>query len=178
MADLRERVEDDRGLIKQIQLAIPGFRGYRKREDLRIADNLLRIQLADKIRDDCMAPIMQSREAASRALELPVMNDLGTLIQSLKTLEAKIRHADQGYSGINPNFRIDESQLDTLYEYDLSMLEYVNELKEAAEKILADAEIGDFKAVGPACREAKAGVIQFGTVFRERHQVMADLGAI
>jgi hypothetical protein len=177
MADLRERVEEDRGLIKQIQLAIPGFRGYRKREDLRIADSLLRIQLADRLRDDVGKPIDQTRELAARALELPVMNDIGTLVQALKTLEAKIRHAEQGYSGINPNYRIDEDKLHTLYEYDLSMIEYVNNLGDTAQRILSEAEMGDFKAVSPACREAKSKVIEFNNVFKNRHSVMADLGA-
>lgn len=177
MADLRERVEEDRGLIKQIQLAIPGFRGYRKREDLRIADNLLRIQLADRLRDDVLVPIEQSRERAARALEMPVMNDIGTLLQAVKTLEAKIRHAEQGYSGISPNYRIEEDKLDTLYEYDLSMIEYVMDLKDYADRILAEAEMGDFKAVSPACNEAKARVIRFNNIFKDRHTVMADLGA-
>jgi hypothetical protein len=177
MADLRERVGEDRGLIKQIQLAIPGFRGYRKREDLRIADSLLRIQLADRLRDDVGKPIDQTRELAARALELPVMNDIGTLVQALKTLEAKIRHAEQGYSGISPNYRIDEDKLHTLYEYDLSMIEYVNDLGDTAQRILSEAEMGDFKAVSPACREAKSKVIEFNNAFKNRHSVMADLGA-
>ncbi|MBU4189406.1 MAG: hypothetical protein KJ886_00210, partial [Candidatus Thermoplasmatota archaeon] len=50
-ADLRKKVEEDRGMLKKIELAIPGFRGYRKREDLRIADSLLRAQLADRLKN-------------------------------------------------------------------------------------------------------------------------------
>jgi hypothetical protein len=51
MVDLRERVKEDRGLLKKLEMAIPGFRGYRKREDLRIADSLLRKQLANNLGD-------------------------------------------------------------------------------------------------------------------------------
>jgi len=35
--DIRALVR--KGLIKKIQMGIPGFRGYRKKEDLRIADS-------------------------------------------------------------------------------------------------------------------------------------------
>ena len=49
MVDLREKVVDDRGLISKIQRFVPGFHGYRVAEDLRAADNLLRIQIADRL---------------------------------------------------------------------------------------------------------------------------------
>ena len=49
MVDLRTKVEDDRGLLKKIELIIPGFRGYRLREDLRIADRLLREALVREL---------------------------------------------------------------------------------------------------------------------------------
>ena len=51
MVDLRSKVEDDRGLLKKIELLIPGFRGYREREDLRAADSLLRQQLAGRVKE-------------------------------------------------------------------------------------------------------------------------------
>ena len=71
MPDIRDRVEQDRGLLKKIQLVIPGYAGYRRREDIRAADNLLRIQLAnqmkgvrgdlEEIRDGCERHRRQAR---------------------------------------------------------------------------------------------------------------------
>jgi len=43
MPDIRERVEEDKGILKKIQSFIPGFRGYRRKEDLRDADRMLRM---------------------------------------------------------------------------------------------------------------------------------------
>ena len=40
--DIRGTVEDNRGLLKKIQIIVPGFSGYREKEDLRAADELLR----------------------------------------------------------------------------------------------------------------------------------------
>jgi len=48
MADIRQRVKEDQGILKKIQMFVPGFRGYRQREDLRDADRMLRDQLAKK----------------------------------------------------------------------------------------------------------------------------------
>ena len=35
MPDIRQKVEEDRGLIKKIQLMVPGYRGYRLKDDIR-----------------------------------------------------------------------------------------------------------------------------------------------
>ncbi|MDO5847386.1 MAG: hypothetical protein Q4Q20_03690 [Methanocorpusculum sp.] len=138
MTDLRERVEEDRGLIKKIQLIIPGYRGYRQREDARIADSLLRTQIADTVKDRILQPLELCREEASRALELDAMNSIAPVITKAKAVEAKIRHAEQGYSGISAGVRIEQDELNALYELDLSLLTAVNTLGNTA-KAAADA---------------------------------------
>ena len=49
MPDIRQRVSEDQGVLKKIQMFIPGFRGYRQKEDLRDADRMLRDQLVKKL---------------------------------------------------------------------------------------------------------------------------------
>lgn len=106
MTDLREAVNDDRGVLKKIQLFIPGFSGYRKKEDLRIADSMLRNQVADNFKTSVLIPVEMVRELAANALELDLMNDIASVLSKAKTLEASIRHAEQGYSGISAAVRI------------------------------------------------------------------------
>jgi hypothetical protein len=115
--DLRERVEQDRGMLKRLQLLIPGYRGYRQGEDDRAADNLLRIQTADKIRN-ARTTMENARSGLSNAGQFAALNDLAPLIADLQRLEGEIRHAEQGYTGISPSVQINPQQLDRLYEYD------------------------------------------------------------
>ncbi|HSV42580.1 MAG TPA: hypothetical protein VLH13_04130, partial [Methanomassiliicoccales archaeon] len=49
MPDIRQKVEEDRGLLKKIQMIIPGYRGYRIREDLRDSDKMLRMELSKRL---------------------------------------------------------------------------------------------------------------------------------
>lgn len=142
MTDLRERVEDDRGLIKKIQLFIPGFRGYRQREDARIADSMMRTQVADTVKTAVILPLESAREEAARALELTIMNDVAASLTKAKAVEAKIRHAQQGYSGISAGARILQEELNNLYELDLSILESVKELGTKAEQIKSTMTTG------------------------------------
>ncbi len=47
--DIRQQVEASRGALKKLQLLIPGLRGYRQKEDIRVSDELLRNQVADRL---------------------------------------------------------------------------------------------------------------------------------
>jgi hypothetical protein len=130
--DLRDKVEEDRGLIKKIELAIPGFRGYRKREDLRIADSLLRKQLADAL-GNVVNTLENCRKELSKRMEMSVLEDVKGLVNAIQKSENRVRHAEQGYMGISPDYRIDVEELNRMYEWDLSLLGKVKTLSDMAE---------------------------------------------
>ena len=175
--DLRDKVEDDRGLIKKIQLCIPGFRGYRQKEDIRLADALLRQQIADDLKNNVLLPLEQTRESASRALELDLMNDLATSISQAKTTEAKIRHAEHGYTGISPANRIKKTELNNLYEYDLALINGIRGLGDLAKTAFSYADAGDFDSVQKQLRELRSGFTEFTVTFDKRIVDIAEIGA-
>ncbi|MDO9523633.1 MAG: hypothetical protein Q7J08_07995 [Methanocorpusculum sp.] len=175
--DLRNKVEDDRGLIKKIQLCIPGFRGYRQKEDIRLADALLRQQLADELKNNVLLPLEQTRESASRALELDLMNDLAAVISQAKTAEAKIRHAEQGYTGVSPANRIKKAELNTLYEYDLALIDGIRGLGDLAKAAFSSADAGSFDSVKEKIREIRSGFSEFTVMFDKRSVEIAGIGA-
>ncbi|HJJ36168.1 MAG TPA: hypothetical protein O0X27_03200 [Methanocorpusculum sp.] len=168
MTDLRERVEEDRGLIKKIQLFIPGYRGYRQREDARIADSMLRTQVADAVKIHVLQPLESAREEASRGLELDIMNDIAATITKAKTVDAKIRHAQQGYSGISAGVRILQDDLNNLYELDLSLLETVKTLGDLAEQIKDDACSGNFQPAAIKLKQLKTDLQKFTEIIDTR----------
>src|SRR5207245_8221115 len=51
------------------------------------------------------------------------LQGIGNVIFTLEGLEAKVRHAEGGYSGLSATIQIKETELDRLYEYDYAMLE-------------------------------------------------------
>jgi len=81
MTDFRSRVEEDRGLLKKIELFIPGFKGYREREDIRAADSLLRQQLANRL-GEVNKKFENCREELVRATELSLISDAGDILES------------------------------------------------------------------------------------------------
>jgi len=129
MSDLRQSVEENRGLLKKIELSIPGFRGYRVREDIRTADNILRVYIADKMETEIKKPVEAIREKLTKSLELDAICDVGECINQIKGLEAQIRHAEQGYSGISPQVRIEEDELNKIYEFDVTLLARLQDIQ-------------------------------------------------
>jgi len=168
MTDLREKVEEDRGLIKKIQLFIPGYRGYRQREDARIADSMLRTQVADAVKLRVVQPLEVCRESASRGLELNIMNDIAATLTKAKMIEAKIRHAQEGYSGISAGVRILQNELNKLYELDLSLLECVKDLGEMAEHVKDDACSCNFESAAAKLNMLKSDLQAFSEVIDTR----------
>lgn len=153
MPDLRQRVEEDRGLIKKIQSVIPGYAGYRRREDIRAADSLLRIQMADRL-GRVRTEVEKCRRALVDRMATEQLGALGQLINKLKTVEGSMRHAEGGYSGISATIRIEEPELNQLYEYDLSLVNAILGLEQGLSPLRSAVDAG----AGPQIRSEIEGL--------------------
>ena len=172
--DLRQRVDDNRGVLKRVQLLIPGFRGYRQGEDIREADSFLRIQVADKIKN-ARATVENSRQALANAGQFQALNDLSPLIANLWQLEGEVRHAEQGYTGISPAVRINPQQLDRLYEYDYGFVEAADQMNQTLAS-LPSLLMGGEGAKAPALIATVRGQVnQLGQAFKARLQVIEGI---
>ncbi len=138
MVDLRERVEEDRGLLKRIQLHIPGFAGYRRKEDLRTADNMLRIQIANKLKD-FRGQLETARGSLVSNYQMKALEPIGAIILKTQSLEGQVRHAEQGYSGLVADIKVLEPQIGKLYEWDAFLLDNVANLVGMAAQLESDA---------------------------------------
>jgi len=115
--DIRTQVEESRGPQKKLELLIPGLRNYRKLEDIRVADNLLRNQVADKL-DLVKSNLEGLRKQMVSAGDYTNLSNVGSLISQVQQLGGQVRHAEQGYSGFVATISMNQSRLDQLYDYD------------------------------------------------------------
>ncbi|MEO9320929.1 MAG: hypothetical protein ABI361_09665 [Nitrososphaera sp.] len=115
--DLRRQVEENRGPLKKLQLLIPGLNSYRRSEDIRVADELLRNQVADKL-DLSRENLEGLRKQMANAGDFTNLSSVGSLIFQIQQFSGEVRHAQQGYSGLAASISIDEAKLNSLYEYD------------------------------------------------------------
>jgi DNA repair exonuclease SbcCD ATPase subunit len=128
--DIRQQVEANRGAMKKLELLIPGLRGYRTKEDIRVSDELLRNQVADRL-DKVKANLEQLRKQMASATDFTNLTAVGSLISQVQTLSGEIRHAAQGYAGWVAPITINEDKLNKLYDYDYAFVSAVFQLDES-----------------------------------------------
>ncbi len=128
--DIRQQVEDNRGISKKLQLLIPGLRGYRNKEDIRVSDELLRNMVADRL-DKVKGNLEILRKQVANSQDLTNLTAVGSLISQVQGLSGEVRHAAQGYAGWVAPIRIDETKLNKLYEYDYSFVSEVFQLDDS-----------------------------------------------
>ena len=171
MPDIRERVEEDKGILKKIQSFIPGFRGYRRKEDLRDADRMLRMQLADRLGlqrrglEECRGMLVQSY--GSKELDL-----IGGLINQFKKVEGGVTHAEMGYSGIAADIQIKEDELDQLYEFDASMLDHIASISASVDSLKNSLMAADEQTSYKDLMNIKGRVNAFEDQFNRRMNVI------
>jgi hypothetical protein len=167
MADIRDKVEDDRGLLKKIQLHIPGFAGYRRREDIRAADNILRIQMADRL-NDIREGLEESRRVMVENMETTYLEKLGGVVNKIRSVEGQVRHAEQGYSGISATIRIEEEELDRLYEYDFALINHVLAIESCIVALRRAVNARDANAMNMEIENIRSRLEDFERTFEER----------
>ena len=171
MPDIRERVEEDKGILKKIQSVIPGFRGYRKKEDLRDADKMLRMQLADKLAkqrrglEECRGMLMQSYGSAELDL-------IGGLINQFKKVEGVVNYSEMGYSGFVADIQIKEEELDKLYEYDATMLDHITAITASIDSLKNSLRAADETTSHKDLMNVKARITDFEDQFDRRLRVI------
>lgn len=119
--DLREKVDKSRGFFKKLQLAIPVLKEYRKLEDIRAADELLRKQVFDKL-DESKNNLETLRKTMSDKGDFSSLTSIGSIISQIQQISGEVFHSQQGSAGISPNISIDENTLNKLYEYDYNFI--------------------------------------------------------
>ncbi len=119
--DIRKQVEANRGPQKKLELLIPGLRSYRTLEDLRVSDDLLRNQVADKL-DLAKSNLEGLRKQMVSAGDYTNLTSVGSLIFQVQQLSGQVRHAQQGYSGFVATISINQNKLNKLYDYDYAFV--------------------------------------------------------
>ncbi|OQY26510.1 MAG: hypothetical protein B6243_14115 [Anaerolineaceae bacterium 4572_5.2] len=134
--DLRNVVEDAMGGFESMAKKIPGYSGYKEKEQRREADALLREHLARELETQWA----RSNDLRSQMLIGPAMSqldDMGKASRRLQTLIDKIKAAAQGYAGFFDAVKVKEDQLDALYEFDNDMLLRVDDIADAIDAVQA-----------------------------------------
>ena len=169
MPDFRERIESDENAFQQLLNVIPGFDGYREREIRRTADKLVRECLVEEL-DRTRKSLGKIVGQWAKAGRLEELDDIDRLSRLLGKARDNIRFADYGYTGFFDAVKINEEELDKLYEYDLGLRHQIDGCASAVEGLAA---AGDDSQEKMTALESAIGELQ--ELVDRREQVAASL---
>jgi hypothetical protein len=130
MSDL-PRPESLEERLRRLAGMIPGYQGYMDRDARRNADKGLRDRVAQRLGDG-LGHLTDLAGRLSRELKLDNLGEVDRLVGKVRATQARVEHADYGFSGLFDTTHIGEQQLAAVYEHDLGLLQ-------SAEAVVAGA---------------------------------------
>jgi hypothetical protein len=120
--------QSEKNWLEKLADAIPGVKDYREKEARRDTDKRFREYLASRI-DASRQVLDEVKREQLNAGNLDELDDVDLLSQKLFRIANTIRHASYGYSGFFDQVKIQEAELDRIYQYDLSLVNDVEALE-------------------------------------------------
>ena len=145
MSDLLQRVISQQDPLKKLLAKIPGFTGYYARADRRSADKLFRETIADKFQAQWqrLSGIQRDLVAAGH---IEVIDEIEIGAIRLRQFIDRVKTAAYGYSGFFDPVKINEAELEKVYQYDLTLLTMADEIATAIDNVEASVETDGFPA--------------------------------
>lgn len=134
MSNELDRIKNEQDPLTKLIAKIPGFSGYIERSDRRAADKMLRDVIAGDLEIQYQA-LSKVQEELISAGGIDLIDDLERAARPLRTFIDRIRNAAYGYSGFFDKTKINEEELDQMYQYDLAFVELADQLKNGIETL-------------------------------------------
>lgn len=168
MSDLFDRVTQAQDIFKKLASKLPGFKGYVERNNRRSSDKILRDAIADRFEQQYQRISQIQRDLISQG-QIELIDDVESSAIKLRQFIDRVRNASYGYAGIFDAIKIEESQLATVYYYDLVLLESSEEITRAVDNL--EASLGT-DGLPAAIRHLRTLSQQAVDAFDKRAEVM------
>lgn len=136
---MQDKIEERRRLLERLAGMIPGYSEYQQQEKRRDADKKNRDFLYAELRT-AISDVGKLALGMTGEGKLEALADIDRVERKLRTVADRIRLADYGYAGFFDAYKIQEQELDTMYQFDLSLAELVKNIKDAAGKLSQAAD--------------------------------------
>lgn len=134
MDNLREKIKGGENFLEKLMRKIPGFQGYKNREQSRTADQIQRKFMAKELLQH-KGHLAEVGQEMIRSGDISLIAEVDRVTKIIDKVNDRIEHAAYGYSGLFDAVRIGEMELDTLYEYDMEMVSNISSIGEAIDAL-------------------------------------------
>lgn len=149
MDDFFQKVTSMQDPFKKLASYIPGFGGYVERQNRRDADKLLRDTVARRFDEQWKRTSQLQEDMVSNGM-IAYVDDMEKAAIQMRTFIDKISTAPRGYSGLFDAVKINEKELEAIYQFDAAFFDLAEQVARANDNV--EASMGDEAALPAAIR--------------------------
>ncbi len=169
MTDMYQKVSGGMDAFTKLASYIPGFSGYVERENRRAADKLVRETLARRF-DELWKRLSDLQSELTTADKIQWVDDMEKAGIQLRTFLDKIRTAPRGYAGFFDAVKINQKELEQLYNFDLAFFDLAGQIGNALDNV--EASLADEAALPAAVRNITTLSRQAVTTYNQRSEAV------
>jgi hypothetical protein len=173
MTDMYQNVSGQLDPFKKLASYIPGFAGYVERQNRRDADKLVRDTVARRFGELWTRTSNLQADLVS-AGKIQFVDDLEQAALQLRTFIDKISTASRGYAGLFDAVKINQKELEQLYNFDLAFFDLADQVGHALDNV--EASMGDDAALPAAIRNITTLGRQAVETFNRRSEAFTGGG--
>ncbi len=173
MTDMYQNVAGQVDPFKKLASYIPGFSGYVERQNRRDADKLVRDTVARRF-TELLTRTSNLQKDLIGAGKIQFVDDMEQAALQLRTFIDKISLAPRGYSGLFDAVKINQKELEQLYNFDLAFFDTADQISHALDNV--EASMGDDAALPAAIRNITTLARQAVETFNRRTEAFTGSG--
>jgi len=144
-----EKVTSQQDPFKKLMSHIPGFSGYIDRQNRRDADKILRDTVARRFEEQWKRASQLQSDMVSNGM-IAYVDDMEKAAIQLRTFIDKITTAPRGYSGMFDAVKINEKELDAIYQFDNAFFDLADQVGRGMDNV--EASLADEASLPAAIR--------------------------
>jgi hypothetical protein len=151
---------------------LPGYKGYKERENARNTDKILREFLSSKLKET-RAHYDDFKVELTRRGNLGLMNPAEKVTQTLSRVIDRLRYANYGFSGKWFGEKIGVSELDQVHDFDKQLATRIDQIDQDIRKLDG---LDDDDAITAALKAAAVLIRDVDEQLNEREQILRTFG--
>ncbi len=169
MVDIRSKWAETQGALEELIRHVPGYTGYKDKEERREADKQLRMVLAQRFQEqrDRLAEVQRTLTDTGRLASIVTLE---RSMMKLQLLIDRLRTAAYGYAGFFDAVKVREQQLEALQRFDAAIAEQVQHVRNLIDQ-LSDAAAKELET-GTLANDLIAALEKVNTLFSRRQDVI------
>jgi len=169
MEDFFQKVTSQQDPFKKLASFIPGFSGYIERQNRRDADKVLRDTVARRFEDQWRRASQLQSDMVSNG-QIAFVDDMEKAAIKLRTFIDKISTAPRGYSGMFDAVKINEKELESIYQFDAAFFDLAEQVGRGLDNV--EASLGDPAALPAAIRNVTTLARQAVETYNRRSEAV------